>query len=1006
VKRLIFLSIFFSPVILSAQTPALYDEVRLLHDKNEHEACAKLEPTLLQLVNGRTDTLAANIFYYLANANLNLDSVSKAISFFEREKSIREGLLPEGEASYSAVLYNLTYTYLQANEYAKGKAVGYQLIGFDKKLYGIASDEYLNSLLNYVTILSDAGETEEAERELERFIKEVPAFALKYGELTGKLADVCSYSGKYIKSERFFFTALEILEESEGKESEIYNVTLSNYASLLMHQGKYDLAEELLDQVLEISKEKEWFTSETYYATLNNLALVHLSLGQYAASEAAYKKLMSVDSATIGPLHPDFSITLSNLGLLYIDEGKYREAEEILKQSLNILKYNKDTHSISYAKKINNLAKVYQRTGRYQEAIELLQQSLQLFETGFGKQSPEYATALFNLGVAYLSLKSPKALETLKTSLDIRGKIFGKAHPLYAECEEKIAQYHWMKKNKKEAVDSYRGVFNNYFNQIDTYFPVLTEEEKANFFYNRVKPTIESFATLCASERGNPALSAQLYDYHTNTKGLILFATEKVRDGILKSGDSLLIEQYEKWENAKDILTYYYSIHESQHAIDSVILAAADIEKTLTRQSKLFAREIIRAKISWKSVQQKLKPGEAALECLRYRVFNPDSSKFSNKIAYAFLLLTPEMKEGPVLINLLNGNEIETRFLKYYRNEIRLKVDDLYTYKFFWEPIQDELLKRKITRVYFSPDGAYNVININTLKNPFTNKYLIEEIDIRLVTSTRSLLETSSAERKNSTGYLFGFPHYNVPPRDTDKPAQPATLTTMGTRSFRGSMQRFLRNGSAIPPLPGTKIEVEQIAISLKEYVDSIYVNVGEQALESELKAVSSPALVHIATHGYFLEDTESKPGGHASNPLMMSGLILAGAENFIKTGKNPVHASDDGVLTAYEAMNLNLSDSKLVVLSACETGLGEIHPGEGVYGLQRAFQVAGAEAIIMSLWSVDDNATQLLMRLFYTGYLQTGNLYEAFRNAQQELKEKYPEPFYWGAFILVGKGS
>jgi CHAT domain-containing protein len=170
--------------------------------------------------------------------------------------------------------------------------------------------------------------------------------------------------------------------------------------------------------------------------------------------------------------------------------------------------------------------------------------------------------------------------------------------------------------------------------------------------------------------------------------------------------------------------------------------------------------------------------------------------------------------------------------------------------------------------------------------------------------------------------------------------------------------------------------------------------------------------VLHIATHGYFLEDVEASGSAFGvqlenatDNPLLRSGLMLAGASKTLSGQHMPNLASNDnGILTAYEAMNMNLEGTNLIVLSACETGLGDIKAGEGVYGLQRAFLVAGADALIMSLWKVDDAATQHLMRNFYTNWIKLGNKQKAFKQAQLQLMTKYKEPFYWGAFVMMGQ--
>jgi CHAT domain-containing protein len=218
--------------------------------------------------------------------------------------------------------------------------------------------------------------------------------------------------------------------------------------------------------------------------------------------------------------------------------------------------------------------------------------------------------------------------------------------------------------------------------------------------------------------------------------------------------------------------------------------------------------------------------------------------------------------------------------------------------------------------------------------------------------------------------------------------------------------------GQAITPLPGTKTEVDAISTILKASGYKVTTLMQSAATEAQLKDVRSPELLHIATHGYFLADVESsgsafgvnlENAGH--NPLLRSGLMLAGAGLTLSGASSPnLTSNDNGILTAYEAMNLDLEGTQLIVLSACETGLGEVKAGEGVYGLQRAFLVAGADALIMSLWKVDDNATQQLMKYFYTNWIRLRNKQKAFKQAQVQLMTKYKGPYYWGAFVMMGQ--
>jgi CHAT domain-containing protein len=399
------------------------------------------------------------------------------------------------------------------------------------------------------------------------------------------------------------------------------------------------------------------------------------------------------------------------------------------------------------------------------------------------------------------------------------------------------------------------------------------------------------------------------------------------------------------------------------------------------------------------------------------QIINFDKPDSTNYLA---LIITKNTLNHPEAVWLDNGQELENKYLKYYQNVIKAQKEDKYSYTQYWKKIQEKLNSMaKIRKVYFSPDGVYNQINLYSLFNPESQKYLIEELDIRLLSNPREVLSirqntlVKKEELKGKKAELFGFPFYD------DYTAQDIPnyeKTDLNVTARVDSMTRFA-NFATVADLPGTKNEVESIKNILDNNQIQTSIHIRQKATEERIKSLKDIQILHIATHGFFLpneklpDDTdESVMTQNLSklpqNPLLRAGLLLCGAKKAFNNESRSLNSSsqEDGILTAFEAMNLDLDGVEMVVLSACETGLGEVQNGEGVYGLQRAFAVAGAKSILMSLWTVSDEATQELMILFYQNWMQTRNKRQAFQQAQLKLKEKYPQPYFWSAFVMIGE--
>ncbi|MEQ9466761.1 MAG: CHAT domain-containing tetratricopeptide repeat protein [Ekhidna sp.] len=971
---------------------------------------------------GKEDTVAANVYSFLAEAyDYEMGDFQKALNFYSLELELRNKIDPNGDRK--DLLYNMATLQQELGYYKKAEEFLTTIRESDAKTYGKNSAEYFDSSRALIELYLQTEQVSEGMDVAEEIQKEVQKNSIEEGVSHKWIGDAYAIQGSFKKAEKSLLRGLKTFEENGLEATFEYASTLNSLGILYMDKGKLPEAEEIFQQAMSIVNRIQGEYEDVIAGLQNNLAIVYFNLGNYERATELQRAILKADKEYFGEDSYTYGLDLLNLGLTLLYDGQYAESEKLHLEALEVFEASAGKESIDYGRVQNNLSLLYTKRGYIDQAIDYGQKAIKTYEASLGAEHPETAFPYFNLANAHLGYEEIEEAAPLATrAYEIRKKSLGTNHPYFARSSNQLAILNWKQGKTKEALAFYKETFDNYFNQINTFFPVLTEEEKATFYYTNLKPAFEQYVSFIEETSSeDKELIGEIYDYQLALKGLIMYATSKVRESILSSGDEVLIAKYENWISQKEQLAKLFSatdinLEQRNARIDSLTDLSNKLEEELSKSSEVFGKNFANRNLSWRDVQKILKPGEAAIEIVRYRDFSTDSAGvFTDEVHYAALIVKAETEDYPEMVIMRNGDQMETKYLANYRNAIRYKLSENYSYRLFWRPIANRL--EGISKIYFAPDGVYNQISIYTLQNPSTKDYLIKELDLTIVTNTKDIVSGTSANA-GSGSVFFGYPNYNM---GTDEEASDAStdggrgmrsgggsLERSATipRGIRGNLVRYMRSFNGLGMLPGTKKEVQLIDSLYTSRSEEAAVYLLDEAVENKIKEIKNPSTLHIATHGFFLEldPAEASSDKYVENPLLRSGLILAGANSFIRTGQlDERQGDDDGILTAFEAMNLSLDETDIVVLSACETGLGEIKNGEGVYGLQRAFQIAGADAIIMSMWTVDDNATQELMTKFYEEWLTHGDKRKAFNAAQKQLKEKYKNPYYWGAFVMVG---
>jgi CHAT domain-containing protein len=834
--------------------------------------------------------------------------------------------------------------------------------------------------------------------------------SIDYASSCNDIGSLYRLMGKYEDAEPFLSEAMQIREKIFGKDNSRYAQSCNELAILYWYMGNYEKAEPLYLKAAQIW-EKNFGKDHPFYAKgYNNLAVLYQKMGQYEKAEYYYLKAKEVKEKILGKEHPDYATGCNNLGGLYVDMGQYEKAEPLFLEAKQIREKVFGKEHPDYAVSCNNLGSLYATMGQYEKVEPLFLEAKQIREKKTGKEHPAYASSCKNLADLYTKTGQYEKAEPLYLEAkQIREKMLGPEHPDYTKSCIALGNLYWDMKKPEKANEFYIEAFESQNIQINKIFRFTSEAEQQ--FYLKTNTDLENYI-LSFNKSTYPHSGQELsYDISLCSRNLILSSSLQLRQIVYEADDTSIQTKYNIWINLREQLAFWYAKPVTQRTayVKDLEQQTDSLEKELTRISLGFEKEEIKNKASRKNIQQALKPNEAAIEFVQFHFYN--GTRWTDSTYYVALLLTKTSKE-PEFIPLFESRQLNN-IIK--TGNSHKTITSIYksgkantAYNLIWKPIDKHL--DGITKIYFASAGLLYRISLQAL--PVNDQQVLSDKYQLVQLNTTASLTDQSKNRIDTTDkiYLYGGIQYDV----DSATLKQTVMAYHHDTEIRHFVPDDLTRGGSWQYLPGTEKEVNKIDSLGQQRKYTVFSESGNVATEESIKAFNgnaSPVVLHIATHGFFFPDpkTDTIKNKFASgnvfrrsdDPLFRSGLLFAGA-NSAWQGKQ-IEGVEDGILTAYEASNLYLPNTKLVVLSACETGLGDIQGNEGVYGLQRAFKIAGVENLIMSLWKVPDKETAEFMELFYKNLFDKQSIEDAFYSAQTVMKNNYrKEPYKWAAWILV----
>ena len=966
---IVYLTLLLTSKQTFAQFPTLPEEIETLIDEANKCLFFKEYNDALRLYSNANEEVIKcvgvnNAAYAYCQVSLgviysNIGEYKEALNCFEEAKYFHDAGIVADKENYAILLYNIASCQYGLMDYSSAINSFNQAIS---DLMQCDDSIYFNTLLYLTQCYFNIGDYRST---IVVYQKLLPIVSDKYGEISESYSSVlynmgCCYGliGDYGNELLCYKQVEDIQQQIMGVESVDFSKTINNMGCCYANMGYYERALDCHLQNIAIREHLFGYGSQEYAETLGNVADSYRGLRNYPKAIEYLLKVLEIDSNN--------PYCLNNIGVLYYEMGDYSAALNYHLIALRVRESASNTKPLDIAQSLHNIGLCYYLLGDNDNSLKYLYRSVETFED---EDHPDAIKARGLIGDVYYNLGNRVMAKDYISSYCYG--VEGYARHLMLLIPEQQRQ--------------------NYWNQYSFFF---TDK----LYYYAIGLSDQEFYSTT-------------YDGSLFGKALLLNTDIEMRKLIMESEDDEAVKMYNEIQADRVCLDKMYEKQEGGKAeIDSL---NADLEKRqmeLARRSKAFGDYTRNLTITWEDVRDVLNKDDIAIEFASYT---------SADTTYYLALTLKESYDAPHLVALFTDKEISNHNANWYSLPSSTET--------VWGKLKGEL--DGVKNVYFSPVGELNNIAIEYLPDSDGKHLISDKRNYYRLSSTRELVRDCSTEPMTDAT-VFGGIKYDITPNSRlygDESTSHLLSMFVDMQYMSIDSLHIERSGWAY--MPGTKMEAESIANVLGKMKVRTTLLEGEDGTEESFKALdgAKKKLIHIATHGFYYTErqarrqdnmhfmlTDESRAPQEDKMLSRSGLLFAGAANSLEGEEIPEDV-EDGIVTAKDISRMDLRGCDLAVLSACQSGLGDI-TGDGVFGLQRGFKKAGVQTIVMSLWEVDDDATLLFMETFYKGLSAGKSKRQSFSNAVNTVRNfkgkriikgkservDYSSPKYWAAFIIL----